>query len=79
MLTKICESFVLHVVLNQVKNENIVKLGQIASSVVLVQGGGHWGTANTATPQKKITNTASPQKKLTKHRHRNLIFVLRFK
>ena len=41
--------------------------------------GGHWGTVNTATPQKKITNTASPQKKLTKHRHRNLIFVLRFK
>ena len=31
------------------------------------------------TAEKKITNTASPQKRLTKHRHRNSIFVLRFK
>ena len=35
-----------------------------------VEGGGHGGVLNTATPQKKLTNTASPQEKSTKHRHR---------
>ena len=40
----------------------------------MVYGGGHWGTAYTATPQKKITNTALPQKNVAKHPHRNLKF-----
>ena len=38
----------------------------------IFRGGGHGGTPNTATPQKKQTNTASPQENLTKHRHRNI-------
>ena len=31
-----------------------------SSTLVLINGGGHWGVLNTATPQEK----------LTKHRHR---------
>ena len=56
-----------------------VSLGMISGISWQLAEGDIGGLSTPQHRRKKTTNTASLQKKLTKHRHRNLIFVLLFK